>query len=77
MLSQEEKDRLLRVAGINKILFREMLLEMLRLDVMTRTGNVRAWKIYEQEQERNLKKFLRELEDEKKLEQLHTQLKSM
>lgn len=75
-LSEEEKDFLLELAKQNNELFRATLLEALRLKVIAKTGNKRAWERWKKSQEENLTFFLKELEDEQSIERVRAKLQS-
>jgi len=76
-LPQEEKERLLTLANQDEGLLKETLLETLRLSVIAKTGNTRAWGKWQNEHEENLKFFLQELEDESNIALVKKQLREM
>lgn len=76
-LPQEQKEQLQAIEVEDKDLFKEILLEMLRLSIMVKTGNTHAWEKWKKEQEENLASFFRELEDAEKIDSLKKRLSEM
>lgn len=76
-LPPEEKERLTEVAKRDEALFKETLAETLRLFIMAKTGNTRAWAKWQNEQEENMTSFLRELENETNIAAIKKQLQEI
>lgn len=76
-LSQEQKEQLQAIETEDKDLFKEILLEMLRLSIVVKTGNTHAWEKWKKGQEESLASFFRELEDAEKIDSFKKRLSEM
>ena len=74
ILPRDLLEQLWAIEAEDKKLFSDILSEALRLSIMVKTGNVRAWEQWKKDQDQGMNLFFRELEDAKTLDMLAKRL---
>lgn len=76
-LPQNQQERLRALETEDRELFKDTLLEILRLSIIQKSGNIKAWEKWKAQEEKNLSLFFDEVKNAEQIADLKKELDVM